>query len=149
MSVVVLEFAWLRAVMLGAGVVFLAYIGWRLASAPALELTGNPGKLLGVRAQIGFTASVSLLNPHAILDTVGVIGTNALAYPVPGRWAFTGGCVLVSWAWFLGLAVAGRAVGDAASGDGWLRRLNTASAVIIWAVALYLCWQLAGIVGVR
>lgn len=148
-SVVVLEFAWLRAVMLGAGVVFLAYIGWTLVSAPALDLTGNPGELLGARAQIGFTASVSLLNPHAILDTVGVIGTNALAYSVPGRWAFTGGCVLVSWAWFLGLAVAGRAVGDAASGDGWLRRLNTVSAVIIWAVALYLCWQLAGIVGVR
>lgn len=27
-----------------------------------------------------FAASVSLLNPHAILDTIGVIGTNSIQY---------------------------------------------------------------------
>ena len=30
--------------------------------------------------QIGFALSVSLLNPHAIMDTIGVIGTSATIY---------------------------------------------------------------------
>ncbi len=33
-----------------------------------------------LKKQILFAASVSLLNPHAILDTIGVIGTNSIQY---------------------------------------------------------------------
>lgn len=35
---------------------------------------------MSARKQIGFAMSVSLLNPHAIMDTIGVIGTNAAIY---------------------------------------------------------------------
>jgi L-lysine exporter family protein LysE/ArgO len=144
-SVVVLQFAWLQTILFGAGFVFLLYIGWILYSSPALDVDPHAEELLSAREQVGFTASVSLLNPHAILDTVGVIGTNALAYAGPDRWIFTAGCLLVSWGWFGGLALAGRALGNTADADRWMRYLNTVSAAIIWLVALYMGWQLAGV----
>jgi L-lysine exporter family protein LysE/ArgO len=40
--------------------------------------------------------SVSLLNPHAILDTVEVIGTNSLSYTGIEKIAFTLDCIFVS-----------------------------------------------------
>lgn len=146
-SAVVIEFAWLRTVLLGGGVAFLVYVGWTLFSTPVTALESPDEAPLGAREQIGFTAALSLLNPHAILDTIGVIGTNAVAYAPPSRWAFTGACLAVSWGWFLGLAAAGQALGDTVASDGRLRYLNVISAGIIWAVALYMSWRLLGLIG--
>lgn len=141
-SVAVLRFAWLQTVLFGAGFVFLLYVGWALYSAPTLDVDPGAEEFLGAREQIGFTASVSLLNPHAILDTVGVIGTNALAYAGADRWTFTAGCLVVSWGWFGGLAAAGWRLGGSRSADRWLQYLNPVSAVVVWAVAGYMGWRL-------
>lgn len=146
-SVVVLRVPWLRTALFGAGFVFLAYVGWRLYDSPGFDAepaTGAPSP----REQIGVAASVSLLNPHAIVDTVGVIGTNALAYAGPTRWRFAAGCLVVSWGWFGGLAAAGQAVGESAGADRWLRRLDAASPVVVWLAALYMGWQLVRTAGV-
>ena len=143
-SVVVLEFAWLQTALFAAGFVFLCYVGWVLYAAPDFEPDATGADRLGTREQVGFTASVSILNPHAILDTVGVIGTNALAYAGGSRWSFTVGCLIVSWGWFTGLAVAGRRLGGAA--PGWLRHLNTISAVLVWLAALYMGVNLVDLV---
>ncbi|WP_276997057.1 LysE/ArgO family amino acid transporter [Haloquadratum walsbyi] len=140
-SAVVIEFSWLQTTLFGAGFVMLVYIGWTLYTAPAVEVNPHTQEFLGVREQVGFTASVSLLNPHAILDTVGVIGTNALAYTTPDRWVFTAGCLIVSWGWFSGLAITGRALGESANANLWMKYLNVVSAVIVWIVALYMGWQ--------
>ncbi|WP_307724718.1 LysE/ArgO family amino acid transporter [Sporolactobacillus inulinus] len=59
-----------------------------------------------------FALSVSLLNPHALLDTIGVIGTNALNYSGSEKWTFAAACASVSWLWFFGLAWCGRGVGQ-------------------------------------
>jgi len=83
---------------------------------------------------------VSLLNPHAILDTIGVIGTSSLAYAGPERIAFTAACILNSWAWFFMLAVAGKLIGSIGPVRQWLNRV---SAVIIWLSAVYLVYNLA------
>ena len=92
-----------------------------------------------VRRQIIFTLSVSLLNPHAILDTIGVIGTSSLAYTSGDRMAFTAACILNSWAWFFMLAVAGKLIGSIGPVRKWLNRV---SAVIIWLSAVYLVYNL-------
>lgn len=144
-SVVVLEFAWLQTALFAAGFVFLCYVGWVLYAAPEFDPDATGADRLGTREQVGFTASVSILNPHAILDTVGVIGTNALAYAGTSRWSFTVGCLVVSWGWFAGLAVVGRRLGGAA--PGWLRHLNAISAVLVWLAALYMGVQLFDLVG--
>jgi L-lysine exporter family protein LysE/ArgO len=59
---------------------------------------------------IARTVAVSLLNPHAILDTVGVIGAAISAQPSAQRLAFGAGTATASWLWFLVLAVAAAAL---------------------------------------
>lgn len=141
-SVAVLSFLWLKIALLAAGVVFLAYMGWMTwtNAAPAEVAAGD--EAWPVRRQVLFALSVSLLNPHAILDTIGVIGTSSLAYAGQAMAAFTLACVLVSWLWFAFLAVAGRAIRALDSSGAALRFLNKASAVIMWASGFYLLHSL-------
>jgi len=141
-SLVILNFAWLKAVLLAGGFVFLAYMGWvawqsKAADSQTHDRTGlPPGK------QIVFAASVSLLNPHAILDTIGVIGTSSLQYGDSSKLLFTAACILVSWLWFFSLAFAGRLVGTLDSSGRLLGLLGKFSAVFIWGAALYLGYSL-------
>jgi L-lysine exporter family protein LysE/ArgO len=143
-SLAVLRYAWLQRALFGVGALFLVYVGWSVYRSPTLSVDG--GEALSVERQIGFTASVSLLNPHAILDTVGVIGTSALGYEGSSRWLFAGGVVAVSWLWFVGLAASGRLLGrsGSAGAEAVAARLDTLSAVVIWAVAAYMAWRFAG-----
>ncbi|ERG88501.1 MAG: hypothetical protein J07HX5_00646 [halophilic archaeon J07HX5] len=67
-----------------------------------------------------------------------MIGTNALRYSQSARWVFTIACLIISWGWFLGLATAGWLLGDTIVNDSRLEYLNTLSAAIIWAGALYM-----------
>lgn len=143
-SVAVLSFLWLKIALLAAGVVFLAYMGWLTwTSVQAVELAAGD-ETWPVRRQVLFALSVSLLNPHAILDTIGVIGTSSLAYGGQALAAFTLACVLVSWLWFAFLAVAGRAIRAFDRSGVALRLLNKASAVIMWISGLYLLHSLGG-----
>ncbi|MBN2909512.1 amino acid transporter [Polycladomyces sp. WAk] len=140
-SFVILTVSWLQFVLFGIGIFFLLYMGlsvWRShgGSPSHREEEVSPKK------QIAFAASVSLLNPHAILDTVGVIGTNSLSYTGTEKMAFTLACIFVSWAWFFGLAIAGRIVGNIDRTGTIVGKINKLSALIIWGVALYLIYQL-------
>jgi L-lysine exporter family protein LysE/ArgO len=58
------------------------------------------------------------------------------------RWAFAAATVAVSWIWFLGLAAAGRLLGRMDASGKVIKRLNTASALLIWAIAVYMGIQL-------
>jgi L-lysine exporter family protein LysE/ArgO len=117
-------------------VIFLGVIGWLTwRSEPSANETAQAAARWPLDRQIVFAASVSLLNPHAILDSIGVIGTSALAYVGSARWVFAAACILNSWVWFVVLAGAGQLV----SSSGQVRRwLNKASAVIMWGCAIYL-----------
>ncbi|NDJ54820.1 MAG: LysE family transporter [Chloroflexi bacterium] len=136
-SAVVLTLEWVRLILLGAGVIFLLVIGWltwRDADRPPDDDLSDSGRWpLG--RQITFTLSISLLNPQAILDTVGVIGASSLSYQGSALAAYALGCILNSWLFFTLLVVAGRLLAHAPA----LRQaLNRASAVIMWGSAIYL-----------
>lgn len=134
-SVVVLTLTWLKTAIFMIGCIFLIYIGLQVwNSDAAIEQKGEKTSPL---KQIMFAASVSLLNPHAILDTIGVIGTGSLAYLGNEKVLYAFSCVFVSWCWFFGLAVAGRFIGKVDSKGLWMNRLNKLSAIIIWGVAVY------------
>ncbi|MGG1249160.1 LysE/ArgO family amino acid transporter [Brevibacillus agri] len=140
-SLVVLTVAWLKAVLYVIGVCFLLYMGyltWR--SRPSLD-NGEKASF-SAKKQMMFAASVSLLNPHAILDTIGVIGTSSLSYVGAEKWGFTIACILVSCLWFFGLSVAGRIMGKLDRSGSLLRSLNIVSALIMWGVAAYMASQL-------
>ena len=138
-SLVILSLQWVTPVIYGAGILFLCFMGWRIwRSAPAREEAGS----LSPKGQILYALSVSLLNPHALLDTVGVIGTSSLQYDAPVRWAFAAAAVAVSWIWFLSLAAAGRLLGRIDASGKVIQGMNTVSALLIWAIAIYMGIQL-------
>ncbi len=139
-SLVVLSIAWIKIALVIFGVGFLIYMGWLTwRSTPAHDDPKLDAKLWPAKRQIVFAASVSLLNPHAILDTIGVIGTSSLAYLNGDKVAFTLACIFNSWLWFFGLAIVGRFVGSI----GVVRKvLNKVSAVIMWISAIYLVYNL-------
>ncbi len=59
----------------------------------------------GRRAILLQAVGVSLLNPHAVLDTVGVIGGAIAAQAAGERMFFALGAITASWVWFLGLGI--------------------------------------------
>jgi len=146
LSVMVVGSRWFGTILLAAGVLFLIYMGavtWRSRPVSVSREPGRTqGETLPPKKQVAFAMSVSLLNPHAILDTVGVIGTSSLKYAGADKWAFALACILVSWIWFFGLALAGRLLGHLDRSGRLLAVLNRASALIMWGTALYLASSL-------
>lgn len=142
-SLLILTFAWLETIMFAVGILFLLYIGFSLwRSAPTS--TEVEAERFTTKKQILFAASVSLLNPHAIIDTIGVIGTNALSYSGEARFAFTLTTIVISWCWFLGIALAGRMLGKLDTSGKFIGMLNKVSAVVVWGVAIYMAIRLVG-----
>lgn len=87
------------------------------------------------------TAAVSLLNPHAILDTVGVLGTAIAAQPAEARVFFGAGTALASWVWFLFLVAAAALLGQALTPSRrvWFDRF---SGVVLLGFAAFLGYEL-------
>lgn len=140
LSLIVLQFEWLRITLMSVGILFLLYMGYTIwRSSPA---TANQSEALPVKKQILFALSVSLLNPHAILDTIGVIGTSALKYSGTEQIIFTTACVLISWLWFFGLTLTGDSFQKIDSSGNLMRIFNKCSAIFIWATACYLAFGL-------
>ncbi|NQX65290.1 amino acid transporter [Paenibacillus alba] len=135
-SLIVLTFAWLQTALYGFGFIFLIYMGWVIWTSKPSKLAAQP--INDSRKQILFAVSVSLMNPHAILDTLGIIGTNSLAYVGGDKWAFTLSVILVSWLWFFSLAYAGRLVGKRDTTGIFIAKINKVSACMIWGVAIYM-----------
>lgn len=139
-SVVVLRIGWLQVVIKIVGLLFLLYMGWitwRSKPSETMEVEGE--QTWSIDRQVLFAMSVSLLNPHAILDTIGVIGTSSLEYPMgSAKLAFTLACIGVSWVWFLGLLTAGHLLGSLESAARYRLWMNRISAVIMWGSGLFL-----------
>jgi L-lysine exporter family protein LysE/ArgO len=140
-SVIVLSVPVLQTVIFSIGFLFLLYMGWTIWKS---DPTGVNHKEVALppKKQIMFALSVSLLNPHAILDTIGVIGTSSLSYSGAEKWTFTIACIIISWIWFFCLAVVGRRVGQFDTTGRFIKILNKVSALIIWGVSLYIAYQL-------
>jgi L-lysine exporter family protein LysE/ArgO len=141
-SIIVFSFAWLKAIIFIIGVLFLIYMGWTVWKSGGQSTVNDDQSYLSAKTQVLFAMSVSLLNPHAILDTIGVIGTSSLVYNGYEKWLFTSACIIVSWLWFFGLALAGKIIKKVDHEGSIIHKINKVSALIIWGVAIYLFIQL-------
>ena len=140
-STAVVTIPGVRLALLVFGILFLGYLGWTSWTTRALPVGDEPNNgYRSLASQVGFACSVSLMNPHAILDTVAVIGTSSLSYTLEAdRLGFAVTCVAVSWCWFFTLVVAGRLAGRVSVVRS---SMNRVSAVLMWATAGYLVTQL-------
>jgi L-lysine exporter family protein LysE/ArgO len=139
-SLILLQWPLLANVLYAGGSVFLLYMAWSIwkSSGPA----NSSAAVLSAGRQIAFAASVSLLNPHALLDTVAVIGTSSLQYEGVARFYFAITAAVVSWVWFLGLAGAGRLVGRTDRTGRVSVFFNRLSAVVMVGMACMMLWKL-------
>lgn len=139
-SLLVFHSRWVRILLVGAGFIFLIYMGWTAwRSKPSQEKPAYAKS--SVRQQVLFAASVSLLNPHAILDTAGVIGTGSLQYEGIEKTMFAAACILVSWLWFAGLSLAGRTFGHLDRTGRAIAAFQKLSALVMWGSAFVLILQ--------
>jgi L-lysine exporter family protein LysE/ArgO len=141
-SVIVLSFAWMKTTLIIAGFIFLIYMGiatWRSKAPTPSSKAVEP---ISLAKTISFTVMISLLNPHAILDTIGIVGVSSLSYQGYAKFAFTAACMMVSWTWFFSLAILGRFVGMKDKSGVLLKSFNKISAVVMWAAAIYLVYSM-------
>ncbi|WP_226667869.1 LysE/ArgO family amino acid transporter [Metabacillus litoralis] len=141
-SLIVFNFIWLKTIIFFVGFLFLIYMGWVMWRDSSQIKKHQELNQFSPKKQITFAASVSLLNPHAIMDTIGVIGTSSLAYSGTEKWLFALSCIAISWLWFLALAITGRKIGQLDTNGKFLRYINQISAVIIWIMAIYIFSQI-------
>ncbi|MGO1923103.1 MAG: LysE/ArgO family amino acid transporter [Jeotgalicoccus sp.] len=135
-SLIILSVPALQLGMYIIGFLFLTYMAISLwFSKP--DTAEAPVKLTPYK-QIAYALSVSLLNPHAILDTAGIIGTNSTAYTGSALVVFTLSCIAVSWLAFIILVLFGRIIGKFDSKGKITVYINKVSAVVIFIIACVL-----------
>lgn len=135
-SLIILSVPALQLGMYIIGFLFLTYMAISLwFSKP--DTAEAPVKLTPYK-QIAYALSVSLLNPHAILDTAGIIGTNSTAYTGSPLVVFTLSCIAVSWLAFIILVLFGRIIGNFDSKGKITVYINKFSAVVIFIIACVL-----------
>ncbi|MDR7636718.1 LysE family transporter [Staphylococcus argenteus] len=143
-SIIIMSMPILQAIIYAIGLIFLLYMAWTIWNEkPSMN---NQVKAMSPMKQVSFALSVSLLNPHAILDTIGVIGSSAALYNGIEKIAFTTMCISVSWLWFFLLAILGKFVGSIDKTGKLLLIINKISSVIIIIVALIILQKLLQLV---
>lgn len=141
-SAAVLAIPGLQVFLLACGFVFLLWIGQSIWQTKP-EHTSAVNEKQPMKKQVLFALSVSILNPHAILDTIGVIGTSSLRYEsLDEKAVFALACIAVSWLAFFLLAVSGKTLRAIDKSGTWLVLVNKVSAICIWAMALLVGAQL-------
>lgn len=137
LSTQLMENPMLKLAMLCTGFIFLLYMGcsiWQQVS----KQDSKPKVAHRWKKQVFFAVSVSLLNPHAIIDTIIVIGGSSLIYEDNLKIVFALACIVVSWLWFICLALLGHRLNKHDKEGVWLRKINKIAAVIIWCTALWI-----------
>ncbi|WP_373232216.1 LysE/ArgO family amino acid transporter [Cohnella sp.] len=137
-SVVVLNFVWMKTILVLCGSLFLLYMGYMTWKAKPQKSYNNMDGIQKNSKLIAYTIMISILNPHAIIDTIGVIGTSSLNYEGSEKLVFTLSCVTVSWIWFFLLTLLGRLVGSKDHSGNIVLLLNKVSAIVMWVAAVIL-----------
>lgn len=141
-SLLLFKFMMMKVIMIGGGVIILFYMGYLTWHSSVDSSALNAMQAFSRKKQIMFAMSVSFLNPSAVLDIIGVIGTSSAQYANQEKMFFMLACISVSWLWFFGLAIVGRVLGEYKDIDRLMFAINKISAVFIWSTAIYLMFSL-------
>ncbi|OBV38568.1 LysE/ArgO family amino acid transporter [Janthinobacterium psychrotolerans] len=120
------------------GATFLIAYGLRAAKSawrPA-ALTASTAKAPdGYWAVIGAALAFSLLNPHAFLDTVILLGSIGGQHEGSGRVYFAGGAIMASALWFFVLGFGARYLAPVFAKPVAWRVLDAIIALVMWSIA--------------
>lgn len=141
MSILVFKIVWIKNLIFIIGMLFLLYMSYSIWNSKPVT-NSSPAKAVAVKKQILFTMSISLLNPHAIVDTIVIIGTNSLNFSGSAKIAFTLACISVSFFWFFFLATLGKILHKLDGSGKVILLINKISALIVLMIAIYIGYQL-------
>ncbi|MDO5634886.1 MAG: LysE family transporter [Micrococcus sp.] len=116
------------------GVVPVVGGGGVALAAPAVQRVHLVRPQSSVAKIWALALSVSLLNPHAILDAVVMMGTIAHTY-TEGMWIFTAGAALASIVWFLVLGWGGTKLAPWLSTPKMWRIVDTVVGLLMLGIA--------------
>jgi L-lysine exporter family protein LysE/ArgO len=122
------------------GALFLAWFGYR-AARRALDsnaLTAADNGVATLRTALLTTAAVTLLNPHAWIDTVVLIGSIGGQYEAELRLWFAIGAITFSAIWFLSLCIGARWLEPLFRRPIAWRVLDGLICVMMWTIAISL-----------
>ena len=127
--------AWLGAAFL---FVYGARSFWSALRPGALDADASATITVSLATTVAAAFAVSLLNPHALLDTVVLTGGIAAQYPLAERASFAGGAMLASTAWFFSLAYGARLLAPVFARPQAWRVLDALVGAVMWWIALSL-----------
>jgi L-lysine exporter family protein LysE/ArgO len=135
----------LVAVATWGGAAFLLYYGlrsFRSARTPsALDTESGPERPVDLRDTATAALAFSLLNPHAYLDTVVLVGGLGTRYPADERMWFALGAILASATWFFGLAYGAAWLAPLFRRSSTWRILDGLVGCVMWSIAASLMWS--------
>ena len=131
-----------RVPVLLIGIAFLAIFGVLAFRAPPAVEAGRVKSVGRPLAMIAQTVGVSLFNPHAVLETVGILGGAIVAQSAENRIGFAAGVISASWVWFLMVGLGASALQRRLTAPArlWMQR---SSGAIMLALAAALVIRLA------
>jgi L-lysine exporter family protein LysE/ArgO len=139
------QIPWLKILFGAVGVVFLTYYGFLKVASPMSVSANHSAKnrtSVPARLVIGQTLAFSLLNPHAYLDAIVLIGGYASQFAsVFDRLCFGLGACVFSLIWFFGLAYFASAMSHWMNNPKVMRRVFRVSGVILLILAAKLGWD--------
>jgi L-lysine exporter family protein LysE/ArgO len=126
-------------ILAAVGSVFLFVLG-----SLALRVHSQPveaRRLAPITTTVAQAVGVSMLNPHAILDTVGVLGAAIAAQAAQERVVFAAGAVAASWAWYLILSMGASTLQTRLTLQArlWIQR-GSGIVMLVFACVLALSW---------
>lgn len=129
------------------GALFLLWYGIRsLQSAlrgGTLDVDNNSTPSL--RAVLGATLAVTLLNPHVYLDTLVLLGGISGQFPAAERYLFGAGAMTASFLWFLLLSLGAGLMAPLFRRPIAWRILDSLVFLTMWSIGLSLLWgELSG-----
>lgn len=102
------KITWLKILLTIAGALFLTAYGMqallRVIKTTKFEIDPNKSKI-SYKTVIARSLAFSLLNPHAILDTLVIIGSISAQYNFVDSMIFGSGAIVASFIWFFLLAL--------------------------------------------
>lgn len=123
------------------GALFLGYYGFRsfraVFASEAIDVTGERRRP-GLKATILTVLALTLLNPHAYLDTIVLLGSIGAQFPAEERVFFGAGAIIASIIWFFTLSYGARYLAPLFQKPVSWKVLDFLVGVIMWSIALLL-----------
>lgn len=144
-----LNIAGFKPFILTMGIIFLSYVGYSVFHSSSQIKSDGETPRMSLLKQIVFAISVSLLNPHAIMDLFVIIGSVSADYQGIEKQAFITGCILIDFAWFFLLSMGGFHLKKIKYAEKISIFINKTSAIIMWTIAVVLTIQLFNTLNLR